>query len=62
MFAAKYSQLGATSIQFLDFYESPDIPITGAAAHAVVLGTPQDVFVAIRWATAAYIKYITTFL
>jgi hypothetical protein len=49
LFGEKYSALGATSIQFLDFYES-QIPITGAAAHAVVLSTPKDVFVAIRWA------------
>jgi hypothetical protein len=48
LFGEKYSALGATSIQFIDFYETPDIPITGAAAHAVVLGTPKDVFVAIR--------------
>lgn len=49
LFGEKYRQLGATSIQFLDFYETPHIPITGAAAHAVVLSTPSDVFVAIRW-------------
>ncbi|WIA15694.1 hypothetical protein OEZ85_002319 [Tetradesmus obliquus] len=48
LFGEKYRQLGATSIQFLDFYETPHIPITGAAAHAVVLSTPSDVFVAIR--------------
>ncbi|KAF6266250.1 hypothetical protein COO60DRAFT_1697308 [Scenedesmus sp. NREL 46B-D3] len=48
LFGEKYSQLGATSIQFLDFYETPGNVISGAAAHAVVLSTPKDVFVAIR--------------
>eukprot|EP00882_Tetradesmus_deserticola_P000879 GHRQ01000953.1.p1 GENE.GHRQ01000953.1~~GHRQ01000953.1.p1 ORF type:complete len:422 (+),score=139.23 GHRQ01000953.1:406-1671(+) len=48
MFSEKYSELGATSIQFLDYYEAPGVALTGAAAHAVVLSTPKDVFVVIR--------------
>lgn len=46
LFGEKYTSLGATNIQFLDYYEQGGM--SGAAAHAAVLGTSKEVFVVIR--------------
>lgn len=43
-FTAKYLKLGASSVKFVDYYSARrDI-----AAHAVVIGTPRNVFLVFR--------------
>jgi hypothetical protein len=48
LFTDKYMKLGATSVEFTHQYT----PNADAAAHAIVIGTPKNVFLVFRCGAA----------